>query len=61
MDGKPAKRLSIGKAVETGLVANETLGYFLARINQFLTKVNILIESNSFRPITFQNFALQFK
>ena len=28
-------RMSIGKAVKDGMVDNETLGYFLARINQF--------------------------
>jgi len=31
----------IGKAVETGLVDNETLGYFLARIQLFLLKIGI--------------------
>jgi glycyl-tRNA synthetase len=31
----------IGKAVETGLVDNETLGYFLARIQQFLLKIGV--------------------
>ncbi|KAF2446400.1 glycyl-tRNA synthetase-like protein [Karstenula rhodostoma CBS 690.94] len=32
---------TIGKAVETGLVDNETLGYFLARIQLFLLKIGI--------------------
>jgi glycyl-tRNA synthetase len=32
---------TIGDAVETGMVANETLGYFVARIFQFLTKIGI--------------------
>ncbi|KAF2004450.1 glycyl-tRNA synthetase-like protein [Amniculicola lignicola CBS 123094] len=31
----------IGKAVETGLVDNETLGYFLARIQLFLLKIGV--------------------
>jgi len=31
----------IGKAVETGLVDNETLGYFLARIQLFLLKLGV--------------------
>lgn len=31
----------IGKAVETGLVDNETLGYFLARIQLFLLSIGI--------------------
>jgi glycyl-tRNA synthetase len=32
---------TIGKAVETGLVDNETLGYFLARIQLFLLQIGI--------------------
>ncbi|KAJ9299368.1 hypothetical protein DTO271G3_2990 [Paecilomyces variotii] len=35
------EQMTIGKAVETGLVDNETLGYFLARIQQFLLKIGI--------------------
>jgi glycyl-tRNA synthetase len=31
----------IGKAVETGLVDNETLGYFLARIQLFLLRIGV--------------------
>ena len=34
-------RMSIGDAVEKGIVANETLGYFLARIYLFLIKIGI--------------------
>lgn len=41
MDGKSAESVSIGKAVSSGLVANETLGYFMARIQQFLQKVGV--------------------
>ncbi|XP_014206733.1 glycine--tRNA ligase [Copidosoma floridanum] len=41
MDGKSAEYLSIGQAVESGLVANETLGYFMARIQKFLVKVGV--------------------
>jgi glycyl-tRNA synthetase len=33
------KTTKIGEAVKTGLVDNETLGYFLARIQQFLLKI----------------------
>ncbi|KAL1959021.1 hypothetical protein VTO42DRAFT_3262 [Malbranchea cinnamomea] len=33
--------MTIGKAVETGLVDNETLGYFLARIYLFLLKIGV--------------------
>ena len=35
------QKLSIGDAVEKGIVANETLGYFLVRIYQFLIKIGI--------------------
>lgn len=35
------RRLTVGDAVAQGVVANETLGYFLARIYLFLTKVGI--------------------
>ncbi|XP_046419532.1 glycine--tRNA ligase [Neodiprion pinetum] len=41
MDGKSAEYMEIGEAVKTGLVDNETLGYFMARIQQFLLKVGI--------------------
>ncbi|KAG7212729.1 hypothetical protein KM043_012996 [Ampulex compressa] len=41
MDGKSAEYVKIGDAVAKGLVANETLGYFIARIYQFLLKVGI--------------------
>ncbi|TBU58303.1 glycyl-tRNA synthetase [Dichomitus squalens] len=34
-------RMTIGDAVDKGVVANETLGYFLARIHQFLLKIGI--------------------
>lgn len=35
------QRLSIGDAVDKGIVANETLGYFLVRIYEFLIKIGI--------------------
>ncbi|KAJ8946487.1 hypothetical protein NQ314_008881 [Rhamnusium bicolor] len=41
MDGKPAEKTTIGVAVDKGLVANETLGYFMARIQQFLVKCGV--------------------
>lgn len=41
MDGKPPEKWTIGQAVKEKLVANETLGYFIARINLFLTKVGV--------------------
>lgn len=33
--------MAIGEAVDKGIVANQTLGYFLARINLFLLKIGI--------------------
>ncbi|KAL0266979.1 UNVERIFIED_CONTAM: hypothetical protein PYX00_009372 [Menopon gallinae] len=41
MDGKGTERLTIGEAVKSGLVANETLGYFMAKIHMFLAKIGI--------------------
>jgi glycyl-tRNA synthetase len=35
------QKLSIGNAVDKGIVANETLGYFLVRIHEFLTRIGI--------------------
>jgi len=33
--------MSVGDAVRQGVIANETLGYFVARISQFLVKIGI--------------------
>ncbi|KAF1939298.1 glycyl-tRNA synthetase [Clathrospora elynae] len=42
LDGKTTvETTKIGTAVETGVVDNETLGYFLARIQLFLLKIGI--------------------
>lgn len=41
MDGKSAEYTTIGEAVKISLVANETLGYFMARIQQFLEKIGV--------------------
>jgi len=41
MSGQPAKQVKIGDAVGQGTVANQTLGYFMARIQKFLIKVGI--------------------
>jgi len=49
MDGKSAAQVKIGDAVASGLVANETLGYFMARIQLFLTKIGILPDRLRFR------------
>ncbi|KFM58098.1 Glycine--tRNA ligase, partial [Stegodyphus mimosarum] len=49
MDGVPAVLTTIGDAVEKGIIANETLGYFMARIYQFLIAVGINSEKLRFR------------
>lgn len=41
MDGNPAQKTKIGDAVDKSLVANETLGYFMARIQQFLIRCGV--------------------
>lgn len=41
MDGKSAEAVKIGDAVEKGLVANQTLGYFMARIHLFLIRMGV--------------------
>ncbi|KAL3832079.1 hypothetical protein ACJMK2_023757 [Sinanodonta woodiana] len=38
MDGKPPEKWTIGDAVKQKLINNETLGYFMGRIFQFMTK-----------------------
>ena len=35
------KHMTIGDAVSKGVIANETLGYFLARVQLFLLKIGI--------------------
>ncbi|XP_017784623.1 PREDICTED: glycine--tRNA ligase isoform X2 [Nicrophorus vespilloides] len=49
MDGKAAERVKIGDAVEKGLVANETLGYFMARIQMFLIQSGVETTKLRFR------------
>ena len=41
--------ITIGEAVKKGMVCNETVGYFLARTNQFLQQVGIAKEAIRFR------------
>eukprot|EP00092_Neocalanus_flemingeri_P090008 GFUD01113981.1.p1 GENE.GFUD01113981.1~~GFUD01113981.1.p1 ORF type:complete len:734 (-),score=207.23 GFUD01113981.1:366-2567(-) len=41
MGGEAAKLVNIGDAVSSGMVANETLGYFMVRIQQFLLKMGV--------------------
>jgi glycyl-tRNA synthetase len=43
------QEMSIGRAVSTGLVDNETLGYFLARIHLFLKKIGVDLNKVRFR------------
>lgn len=49
MDGKGAEYVKIGDAVDKGLVANETLGYFMARIQKFLIRAGVAPEKLRFR------------
>ncbi|XP_023178071.2 glycine--tRNA ligase [Drosophila hydei] len=49
MDGKSAQPSTIGEAVASKLVANETLGYYMARIQQFLHAIGIKPECLRFR------------
>ena len=43
------KEMTVGKAVEEGVIANETLGYFVARIYLFLLKIGINPQRLRFR------------
>lgn len=50
LSGKTTTRkIAVGKAVQDGLVDNETLGYFLARIHLFLGKIGIDLSKMRFR------------
>ncbi|XP_006455985.1 hypothetical protein AGABI2DRAFT_195260 [Agaricus bisporus var. bisporus H97] len=42
-------KMTVGEAVDKGIIANETLGYFVARIYQFLIKIGINPERLRFR------------
>ncbi|KAK5983766.1 Glycine--tRNA ligase [Trichostrongylus colubriformis] len=41
MDGQAAVSMTIGEAVEKGIVANETLGYYMARTHMYLVRVGV--------------------
>lgn len=41
MNGEPFQNVRIGDAVDNGTIANETLAYFLARINLFMIKIGM--------------------
>ena len=43
------RKVAIGQAVKEGLVDNETLGYFLARIHLFLAKIGVDLSKMRFR------------
>lgn len=43
------EKMTIGEAVANGTVANETLGYFLARIHLFLKKIGVDLSKLRFR------------
>ncbi|KAF2721283.1 glycyl-tRNA synthetase [Polychaeton citri CBS 116435] len=47
--GSTPTEISIGEAVDTKLVDNETLGYFLVRIMQFMQRIGIDMEKLRFR------------
>lgn len=47
--GQPMQRMTIGDAVAKGVIDNETLGYFIARIYLFMTKIGIKDERLRFR------------
>lgn len=49
MEGRPAQQLTVGEAVERGLVFNKTLGYFIGRIFLFLLQVGVAKEKLRFR------------
>lgn len=49
MDGQPASLVTIGEAVQKGIIANQTLGYFMGRIFQFLVAIGIHREKLRFR------------
>ncbi|GMR41500.1 hypothetical protein PMAYCL1PPCAC_11695, partial [Pristionchus mayeri] len=41
INGEQAQEMTIGEAVKKGIVASETLGYYMAQCQQFLTKIGI--------------------
>ncbi|KAI9320684.1 glycyl-tRNA synthetase [Dichotomocladium elegans] len=43
------QEITVGEAVEKGIIDNQTLGYFIARIYQFLTKIGIKKDRLRFR------------
>ena len=49
MDGNPPVEMSVSEAVKSGVVANETLAYYIARIHMFLLKMGVAKDKLRFR------------
>lgn len=49
MAAKPSEKMTLGEAVSKGVIANETLGYFLGRIYLFMQKIGIDVTRLRFR------------
>eukprot|EP00048_Salpingoeca_helianthica_P015207 m.225618 g.225618 ORF g.225618 m.225618 type:complete len:669 (-) comp16741_c0_seq1:134-2140(-) len=49
MAAQPAEPMTLGDAVAKGVIANETLGYFLGRIYLFMQKIGIDVKRLRFR------------
>lgn len=49
MNGEPAKVLTLRQAYDLGLIKNQTLGYFIGRIHQFLIKIGVDARKLRFR------------
>ena len=49
MDGKAAEIVRLGDAVSAGLINNETLGFFIGRIYEFMIKVGVAKDRIRFR------------
>jgi len=41
MDGKSAVKITAGEALDGGMIGNQTLGYYIARIQQYLIRIGI--------------------
>lgn len=49
MNGEASKHITLEEAVNSGIVANEVLAYFLARINLFMLKIGMDLSKVRFR------------
>lgn len=50
------KKTAVGKAVKEGVIDNETLGYFIARISLFLEKIGVDMSKLRFRQHMVSHF-----